>query len=101
MSPGEFCEEHTKISVELAKNTQAQIDQRNSWEEIKIRLIAHINEGEKQGGVRDRLLILEQEVSALKKAMWVRVMVSGLIGGLIGSGSADALSLFLKWLMKG
>jgi len=60
----------------------------------------HISEGDKVGGYRDRVLLLEQSVDALKKAMWIRVGVAGLIGGLIGSGSADALGVFLKWIMK-
>jgi len=60
----------------------------------------HIAEGDRQGGYRVRVLLLEQAVDALKKAMWIRVGVSGLIGGLIGSGSADAIRVFLEWIMK-
>ena len=60
----------------------------------------HIAEGDKVGGYRDRVLLLEQSVSELKKAMWARVGVAGLIGGLIGSGSADILNLFFKWIMN-
>ena len=60
----------------------------------------HIAEGDNPGGYRDRLIVLEQSLSSLKKAMWARVSVAGLIGGLVGSGSADALGIFLKWIMK-
>lgn len=57
----------------------------------------HIAEGDKVGGYRDRILLLETEdkaqsdrigaqteiISALKKAEWKRVIVGGVIGGII------------------
>ena len=72
----------------------------SSFEYFIKRTADHIAEGDKVGGYRDRVLLLEQSVSELKKAMWGRVMVAGLIGGLIGSGSADVLRVFLQWLIK-
>ena len=93
MPPNEICAEHTKLvsDIEVIKN---------DIKYIREKVCDHIREGEKEGGFRDRLIVLEQTVSSLKKAMWIRVGVAGLIGGLIGSGSADALGIFLKWIMN-
>jgi hypothetical protein len=93
MPPNEICAEHTKLvsDIEVIKN---------DIKYIREKVCDHIHEGEKEGGFRDRLIVLEQTVSSLKKAMWARVSVAGLIGGLIGSGSADALGVFLKWIMN-
>lgn len=67
-------------------------------ENMSSKICGHINEGDKQGGFRDRIIILEQEVSALKKAEWGRVITAGLIGGLIGNLSPDLIKGFL-WLI--
>lgn len=93
MPPNEVYPEHIKLvaDIEVVKN---------DIKYIREKVCDHIHEGEKEGGFRDRLIVLEQTVSSLKKAMWARVSVAGLIGGLVGSGSADALGIFLKWIMK-
>jgi hypothetical protein len=90
-----------QIATDLATIKQVTNDMHASFQEVKLRFIGHIQEGERPGGIRERVLILEREVSALKKAMWFRCIVSGLIGGLVGSGAADAISLIVKILMKG
>ena len=69
------------------------------WEIIKSHSI-HVLEGDKSGGWRDRLIMVENEISALKKAMWTRVITAGIIGGLIGSGSSDVIKCFFQWIMK-
>ena len=50
----------------------------------------HIAEGDKVGGYRDRVLLLEtkvlsqeQIISSLKKAEWLRVIAGGIIGGIV------------------
>jgi hypothetical protein len=59
----------------------------------------HISEGDRQGGYRDRVLILEKEMQAqreiigsLKKAEWKRVIGGGIVGGIIVR-SPELLSL--------
>ena len=89
----ETCEYHTELASDIAVI-------KNSIQNIEKSFSKHIDDAEKQGGYRDRLSSLEQVVSALKKAMWCRVGIAGLIGGLIGSGSADAINVVLKWIMK-
>jgi len=88
----ETCGYHTQYVSDIAVV-------KNDIKYIKDKVCSHIHEGEKEGGFRDRLIILEQQISALKKAMWLRVGVAGIIGGLIGNDSADAFALFLKWIM--
>jgi len=67
-------------------------------ENMSAKICGHINEGDKQGGFRDRIIILEQEVSALKQAEWGRVIAAGVIGGLIGNLSPDLIKGLL-WLV--
>ena len=92
--PPDICEYHTQLVSDIAVI-------KNDLQYIKDNFCKHIVEADAKGGFRDRIIILEQNVSALKKAMWMRVGVAGVIGGLVGSGSADAIALFLKWVMKG
>jgi len=95
-----FCEEHTKQVFIIARVEQKLDDIKLSFEEIKSRMVDHINEGERPGGIRERVFAIEKDISALKKAMWARVSVAGVIGGLIGAGSADAVIELIKWIMK-
>lgn len=99
--PPETCEYHTQLVSDIAviKTDVSYI--KKYIESQDARIAKHIDEGEKQGGFRDRLITLEQQMDNFKKAMWIRVGVAGILGGLIGSGSADVIALFLKWVMKG
>lgn len=86
----ETCQYHTEFVKDIAilkENTNY----------IRNKICKHVDEGEKEGGFRDRLLILEQSVSELKKAMWSRVIVSGVIGGLLGGKLAPEV---INWLLK-
>jgi len=91
--PPEICNQHVQLASDIAVI-------KNSLQNIEKKFCQHIEEADRQGGFRDRVIILEQNLSALKKPMWIRVGVAGLIGGLIGSGSTDALALFIKWIIK-
>lgn len=88
----DICEQHIQLASDIAVI-------KNSIKNIEEGITKHINEAESRGGYRDRLIILEQEVSVIKKMMWIRVSIAGIIGGLIGSGSADAISLLIKWMI--
>jgi len=79
--PIETCEYHTEFAANVAVI-------KNDIKYIREKVCQHIEEGEKQGGFRDRLVVAEQalkgykqEISAIKKGYWV----SGVIGGIIGS----------------
>ena len=65
-------------------------------ENITTKICKHIEEGEKEGGFRDRLLLLEQTVCTLKKSYWKTALVCGIIGGLLGKVSPDIFNIFVK-----
>lgn len=54
----------------------------------------HIKDGEKQGGWRDRLVIVEQKVDNQIKLS----VFSGIIGGLIGAGAPNAIKFIASLL---
>jgi len=60
-------------------------------EEDRSRVKTHIHEGECEGGFRDRLQNVEQTISAMKKAEWVRVSVAAVVGGLIARTAPDII----------
>lgn len=88
----EICEHHIRLSsdIEVIKN---------SLEDIKSSFCDYIHEGVKPGGYRERFALLEKEVSALKRAMWGRVIVAGIIGGMIASGSDEAFRVLVKFIV--
>ena len=94
------CEQHQEIATTLAVLNETIKNLKFSFDEVKDKMCEHIHEGEKAGGVRERLTLLEIEVKALKTAIWWRVIVAGIIGGLIGSGSTEAIQQLVKYLMK-
>ena len=61
----------------------------------------HIDDGEKQGGFRDRVLILEETVSALKRSYWKTALTCGIIGGLLGKISPDIFNLLVRLCFAG
>mgnify|MGYP001584423231 FL=1 len=76
-------------------------------ERIEHKICQHITEGEKAGGFRDRLIVLEQnevscrasvdkEIKTIKNGYWKVCATAGVIGGLLGSG---APSVF-EWVGK-
>ena len=87
----ETCEQHQIIATDIAIiKTDIQY--------IKDKVCSHVSQGEEKGGFRDRLIIVEQQVSELKKAEWSRVIAAGVIGGLIGNLSPDLIKGLL-WLI--
>lgn len=100
----EYCDQHIQNirDAEITKQTCIRIEK--SFEDVKARMVAHINEGEKEGGFRDRVRDLEKQaetqmavISALKKAEWRRVIISGVIGGIVAR-SPEAWNLILNFL---
>lgn len=100
--PPETCPEHIKFATQ-----QGVII--NKLDNIEARMATHVTEGEKVGGWRDRLLMLEgdvknhkddvqKEIGALKRAMWLRTVISGILGGMIANGSDEAFRMFVKFL---
>jgi len=88
------CEQHTELikSVALIQN---------DLKYIREKVCRHIEDGEKEGGWRDRLLLAEQQISTIKKGYWKACAVSGIIGGLIGKLTPDVLSFVVKIITGG
>jgi hypothetical protein len=61
---------------------------KNSEDSVK----KHIDEGEKEGGWRDRLVIVEQSL----KTQLLYTILAGIIGGLIGAGAPAAVGKLVK-----
>lgn len=92
--PPETCVSHTELVANIAV-------MKNDISYIRSKVCKHVEEGEKEGGFRDRLLLVEQEADILKKAMWVKIGVAGMIGGLIGGRLApEVINLLVKVLLK-
>jgi hypothetical protein len=105
------CEEHSGLIALTAKIEQGLSDFKKSFDEVKQRFIDHIIEGEKPGGIRDRLKdveakgkelkeLIDREVSAIKKAMWFRAVVSGIIGGFIVKCTPDMMGAIFKFFLN-
>lgn len=67
--------------------------------EIRDKICCHITQGEEKGGFRDRLIVVEQEVAALRKSVWKIGMAAGFMGALIGNIAPEVISLFVKFLV--
>ena len=71
-----------------------------TFSRMESKICDHIHEGERPGGVRDRVSKVEWEVSEMKKRFWWSSIMGGVIGALIGSGSGDLVSMFIRWIMN-
>ncbi|MFA4991385.1 MAG: hypothetical protein WC569_02275 [Candidatus Omnitrophota bacterium] len=87
--PPETCENHTSLVADIAVI-------KTDIKYIKNKVCSHIDEGEKSGGFRDRLIVAEQAIDVIKKGYWKSSLVAGLIGGLLGKISPD----IFDWLVK-
>ena len=86
-------------------------------EDFKKRTEHHVEEGERPGGVRDRVFIIEQtikalgitlnemkeihskEISTIKQGYWKACIVAGSIGGLIsGQLGPEVIRVALKYI---
>ena len=99
MSP---CEQHDKITEVLHRLDssipllQKDIEYlRRDQETILARFGKHVDEADKDGGWHQRIIAIENDIKNTKiMGRWFMIG-SGVIGGLIGSRSADAVVHFL------
>ena len=94
----EVCNQHESNTecIHALKTDIAVI--RRDLEHVVGRLCQHVEDAERPGGWRDRMVNVEMTVKELQaeKIMLRWFMIgSGVIGGLIGSGSANAVTKFL------
>jgi outer membrane murein-binding lipoprotein Lpp len=91
------CEQHAKIDKLESALSDISIKLAVIDERLKAKVVSfdkHVDEGEKQGGWRDRLVIIENEV----KGLWKMSVGAGIIGGLIGAGAPNAVK-FISHLL--
>lgn len=67
---------------------------------IRLKLVKHVEEGEREGGFRDRLLVLEKEISVLKRELWAKIIVAGFIGGLVSNATPEAMQIITRLFIK-
>lgn len=105
----EKCPYHDKLAEDVtAIDTKIALLQkdveylRRDIEAVLSRIGKHVEEAERPGGRHDRMNKAESDIEALRTAQqndrimgrWFMIG-SGIIGGLLGSGSASAVSKFL------
>lgn len=88
MSP-DTCEKHLDVARDLAVI-------KSMLSAIQDRMMHHVDEGERPGGYRDRLIVAELEISTIKKGYWKACIVSGIIGGMLGNLTPDLINAVFK-----
>lgn len=76
-------------------------NQNERWAKIEEKIYKHIDEGERAGGVRERLVVLEREVKNIQDDFWKVGVSGGFIGALLGNIAPDVVSVFVKWIVGG
>ena len=96
----DICKQHQNMVIELTKLTSTVENMDKSFKEIKDRMVNHINEGEKPGGIREIVHDLTKDVADIRKGMWRVAIVGGLIGGLISQLTPEIFGFIMKLLFK-
>jgi len=89
----EQCDTHVQLVADIAVIKSDLVY-------IKDRVCNHITQGEERGGFRDRLVMVELDISALKKAKWLTAVVAGLIGGLVSQLTPEVAQWIIKLLVQ-
>ena len=92
----ETCPQHSELVSKVAVLETKLDGIKDSQERVEKIFCKHVDEGEKTGGFRDRLIVVEQSISTIKKSYWKTCIVSGVIGGLLGKLSPDLFNFLLK-----
>jgi hypothetical protein len=83
-------------------------------ETLERRMLAHVDEGERPGGHRDRLLRLETEheqvkddiksnttrIRALRSELWKVAFIGGVIGGVVGKFATEMIDSVIKIVVR-
>lgn len=97
--PKETCEYHALLVSDLAvtKNNTEHI--KKAVDGLASRIATHVDEGEREGGFRDRLKSMESEISIMKKERWKLAITVGLIVGTMAR-SPDIWHLLINVFCK-
>jgi len=98
------CEEHRESMQQISALVTSMAVLNASFSQVKDKISTHIDDGEKQGGFRDRLVIIEHtqkeiivpQMNELKKNIWSQCILAGLLGGLIGHITPQIFELLVK-----
>lgn len=85
----EHCADHGQMREDI-------VLMKNDLRYIRDKVCAHVTEGDREGGYRDRLLIVEREIAALRTSVWKIGITSGLIGALIGNATPEAIKIIVS-----
>jgi len=99
---GEQCADHGVMCGEIG-GIKAMISAlKESVDKAVSRIDTHVAEAEKQGGIRDRVGLLEaairiqqDNISTIKQGYWKACIVSGVVGGLLARLCPDLIWSFL------
>jgi hypothetical protein len=100
------CEQHKEIVKYQGELFTKLAVMQNTLDSVKDRICLHIDEGEKHGGFRDRVLTLEQtqkalkeEIGVIKRSYWKTCLVAGVLGGLLGKLTPDLFNLIIRMVV--
>jgi len=97
----ETCSQHSELVSKVAVLETKLDGIKDSQERVEKIFCKHVDEGEKTGGFRDRLIVVEQSISTIKKRYWKACIVARVIGGLLGKLRKDIFNLLLKLAFAG
>ncbi len=112
------CEEHSEFCLKIGKLIASNEALAATFHAFLERGEMHITEGERPGGVRDRILVMERrlneevatakqthdamnkEIHVIKMGYWKVGIGCGFVGAVIGSGCQEAIVMLIKWFTK-
>ncbi len=90
-----------RLLLDTATTNKVHIDEiYRILSELKNAIIQHISEAEREGGIRDRVKKLENEVEAVKAAQKKEIIKVGLIAGFIGALLGHLVPDLGFWIIK-
>lgn len=95
----ENCPQHQDMVVQLTKIEVIIDNLTKNFNEVKERMVTHIVEGEKPGGIRERVHDLELLVKRVQTEMWKVAIVSAFIGSLVGQLTPDVVRFIINLFM--
>lgn len=96
----ETCIQHQEMVIQTTRLNSSIEGLQRSFDEIKDRMVRHIEEGERPGGIREQVHDLMGKVSRLERRHWLDCLVAGVIGGLVSNSAPEFFGLLAKMLFR-
>lgn len=107
MTPPQICEIHADTIEKMASISSLLSVATNNLAIITDRVNKHHHAADKQGGFRDRVIIIEEtqkrqdiDIVMIRKQIWKIGILSGVIGGLIGKLTPELVNALLRVLIR-